>query len=438
MDVDEQRVRFVVAVSLEAKPFGQLCEEFGISRPTGYVWKERYREHGLSGIVERSRRPLRSPRQPPAELEQRVMELRERYPDWGARKLRVVLEREGIALGYSTIHRLLLRHDLVREADRRDVATGRFERTQPNELWQMDFKGGKQWGQAVGPLSVLDDHSRYVVRLHANGSTQGELVREQLESAFLECGLPQGMLMDHGVPWWGVHSPLGLTRLSVWLMKQGIQLHWCRVRHPQTQGKVERFHGELQRALERRGQASADTQAWLDEFRWEHNHVRPHEALGMRTPAEVWRPSARRYDPAPAAWRYPAGARVLKVDSWGKLHWGGRKWKLSSALCGERVQIVEIGSRAQVYYCSTLIRELDLGIQRSTIVERWIPEQVPPPKTVKDVLKHPVNHVLVLDTFRWLEWGCSKLNGQMKTPICERHADVGHYAGVSSGRHFCS
>jgi transposase InsO family protein len=380
MDVHEQRVRFVVAADLATKPFRQLCEEFGVSRPTGYEWAERYREDGLEGIVERSRRPLRSPRQTAPKLVQQVIELRQRYPDWGARKLRIVLKREGIELGYSTIHRILLHHDLVRDQDRRDVATQRFEREHPNELWQMDFKGPKQWNQTVGPLSVLDDHSRYLVVLQANGSTRGELVREQLESAFQWCGVPEGMLMDHGIPWWGGRAPLGLTQLSLWLMKQGVRLHWSGIRHPQTQGKVERFHGELQRALERRGTGALDGQAWLDSFRWEHNYVRPHEALGMRTPAELWHPSSRHYDPNPPRWEYPEGARVVKVDSWGKLRWGGRKWNLSSALCGERVQIVQIDQRAQVYYCATLIRELDLGTQRSTIVERWVPDQVPKPK----------------------------------------------------------
>jgi transposase InsO family protein len=380
MDVREQRVRFVVAADLATKPFRQLCEEFGVSRPTGYEWAERYREDGLEGIVERSRRPLRSPRQTAPKLVQQVIELRQRYPDWGARKLRIVLKREGIELGYSTIHRILLHHDLVRDQDRRDVATQRFEREHPNELWQMDFKGPKQWTQTVGPLSVLDDHSRYLVVLQANGSTRGELVREQLESAFQWCGVPEGMLMDHGIPWWGGRAPLGLTQLSLWLMKQGVRLHWSGIRHPQTQGKVERFHGELQRALERRGTGALDGQAWLDSFRWEHNYVRPHEALGMRTPAELWHPSSRHYDPNPPRWEYPEGARVVKVDSWGKLRWGGRKWNLSSALCGERVQIVQIDQRAQVYYCATLIRELDLGTQRSTIVERWVPDQVQKPK----------------------------------------------------------
>src|SRR5580704_5201381 len=121
-------------------------------------------------------------------------------------------------------------------------------------------------------------------------STHGAPVREQLEEAFERCGVPEGMLMDHGIPWWSQKSPSGRTHLSLWLMRQGIRLHWSGIRHPQTQGKVERFHGSLQRALQRRGWPLEKTQTWLDAYRWEHNHVRPHEALGMQTPATVGGP----------------------------------------------------------------------------------------------------------------------------------------------------
>ena len=131
---------------------------------------------------------------------------------------------------------------------------------------------------------MLDDHSRYLIALAANGSTQGAAVREQLEEAFQRCGVPEGMLMDHGTPWWSQQVPSGRTYLSLWLMRQGIRLDWSGIRHPQTQGKVERFHGSLQRVWERRGLPREQPQAWLDAYRWEHNHVRPHEALGMQTP----------------------------------------------------------------------------------------------------------------------------------------------------------
>lgn len=377
MDVQEQKVRFVVAATRQEKSFTALCQEFGISRPTGCLWRKRYQESGLTGIAERSRRPQQSPARTNAELEQHVVDMRRHYPDWGARKLQVLLARKNVELTRSTIHRILLRHDLVRDHDRHSQATSRFERSAPNELWQMDFKSPKGWNAAVGPLSVLDDHSRYLLVLQAVWSTHAELVREQLETAFTTCGLPDAMLMDHGIAWWSALAPTGTTGLTVWLMKQGIQLHWSGFRHPQTQGKVERFHGALERALQLRNAPRKQPQPWLDNYRWEHNHVRPHEALGMRTPASVWHKSERSYDPHPPRWEYAAGSKVLKVDCQGKLDFCGKRWKISRALRGEWVQLQTIEQRVLVYYCRTLIRELDLGTQRSTTVERWFSQSDP-------------------------------------------------------------
>jgi transposase InsO family protein len=373
MDVEEQKVKFVVAATRQKKSFTALCQEFGISRPTGCLWRKRYQAAGLAGIAERSRRPQQSPTRTTAELEQCVVKMRQRYPDWGARKLQVLLAREQVELTRSTIHRVLLRHDLVRDHDRHPQATSRFERSTPNELWQMDFKSPKGWNAAVGPLSVLDDHSRYLLVLQAVWSAHGELVREQLETAFASCGVPEAMLMDHGIPWWSARAPTGATRLTVWLMKQGIQLHWSGFRHPQTQGKVERFHGALERALWARGAPRNEPQPWLDAYRWEHNHVRPHEALGMQTPASVWHKSERNYDPHPPRWEYPAGAKVLKVGSHGNLDAYGARWKIAKALRGEWVQLEQVEQRVLVFYCRTLVRELDLKSRCSTAVERWLP-----------------------------------------------------------------
>jgi transposase InsO family protein len=379
MDVEEQKVKFVVAATRREKSFTALCQEFGISRPTGCLWRKRYEEAGLAGIAERSRRPRQSPTQTHAALEQCVVEMRQRYPDWGARKLQILLAREQVDLTRSTVHRILLRRGLVRDHDRHSQATTRFERSTPNELWQMDFKSPKGWNAAAGPLSVLDDHSRYLLVLHAVWSTHADLVREQLETAFATCGVPEAMLMDHGIPWWSARTPTGATRLTVWLMKQGIRLHWSGFRHPQTQGKVERFHGALERALQARGAPRKEPQSWLDAYRWEHNHVRPHEALGMQTPASVWHKSERRYDPHPPPWEYPTGSKVLKLDCQGKLDFHGMRWKISGPLRGERVQLELVEQRVLVYYCQTLIRELDLSSQHSTAVKRWLTpsEEVP-------------------------------------------------------------
>jgi transposase InsO family protein len=377
MEVQDQRVQFVILAMRQAEPFSVLCAQFGISRPTGYLWLERYREGGVAAIAERSRRPLQTPGRTGLALEQRVVQLRQRYPDWGARKLAVLLGREGIELPAGTIHRILLRYDLVREADRHSPAVKRFERERPNELWQMDFKGPKNWHRRIGPLSVIDDCSRYLIRLSDTGGLDGGLVKGQLELGFEQCGVPDGMLMDHGTPWWNWQSFAGRTQLSLWLMRQGIRLCWSGIRHPQTQGKVERFHGSLQRALDRRGVPTQEPQAWLDAFRLEHNHVRPHEALGMKTPAELWQPSSRRYNPCPPKWEYPEGAWTLKVDCQGTIDIGGRRWRIGKTLAGERVLIQPVEQRFLVFFCATLVRELDPSMKRSTIVERFIEKQKP-------------------------------------------------------------
>jgi hypothetical protein len=224
----------------------------------------------------------------------------------------------------------------------------------------MDFKGPKGWDKSVGPLSILDDHSRYLVRLHGTWTTSTEPVQEQLTAAFAECGLPQEMLMDHGTPWWDEQAPNGWTRLLVGIMKHGICCHFSGYRHPQTQGKVERFHGSLERARRRRGLRPEELgQEWLDQFRQEYNHLRPHEALGMQTPASVWHPSDRKYDGQPRPWEYKTGAEVVKLGSQGKVTIDGRRWSISKALAGEWVELKRAENRILVYYCNSLIRELD-------------------------------------------------------------------------------
>jgi len=291
---------------------------------------KRYRAGGIVSITEQSRRPLSSPRRTAAAIEERVVTLRVERPDWGARKLAVLLAREGVELPAATVHRILSRHGLVRVEDRHPPALGRFERAQPNQLWQMDFKSPKGWGQPVGPLSVLDDRSRYAITLFQTGTTRSEAVREQLEQAFTRAGLPEAMLMDHGVPWWNGASAGGWTQLTVWLMRQGVRLYLSRVRHPQTQGKVERFHGALERARRLRGLPEpALRQRWLDDFRQDYNHVRPHEALGMQTPASLWQPSLRAYVPNPETWQYPDGAEVYRLEKSGQLKLGGHRWQVA-------------------------------------------------------------------------------------------------------------
>jgi transposase InsO family protein len=373
VNVDEQRVLFVTAASRREKSFREVCAEFDISRPTGYEWLRRFTQGGIAGVVEKSRRPQNSPTQTAAAIEARVVALRKKHKDWGARKLRVLLASEQIFLPAITVHRILLRYGLVREQDQFRTAMQRFERGAANQMWQMDFKSPLGWSAPVGPLTILDDHSRYAIALQGTWSTRAAPVKQRLIEAFEQCGMPEEMLMDHGTPWWSMKAAAGWTWLTVWIMRQGIRPRLSGYRHPQTQGKVERFHGALQRAMQRRGlPAHGERQLWLDEFRHEYNHLRPHEALQMKTPAAVWSKSPRRYQAQAREWEYQAGAEVYRLSSEGRLFLKGRAWKITRALAGECVQVKQLDGRMLVYYCRSLVRELDLTTQRSTAVDRWV------------------------------------------------------------------
>ena len=166
------------------------------------------------------------------------------------------------------------------------------------------------------------------------------------------------MLMDHGTPWWNMQAAAGWTWLTVWLMKQGMKLHFSGYRHPQTQGKVERFHGSLEAARVKRDRSESEPeQAWYDAFRQEYNEERPHEALGMKTPGLVWRRSERGYQANPPAWEYETGAEVRRLGGAGQMTVEGRRWEISKALAGEWVQLIRIG-RGSWYSCRSLVRDL--------------------------------------------------------------------------------
>jgi transposase InsO family protein len=362
--VEDQRVQFVASMSRREKNLKSLCAEFEISRPTGYRWWKRYQLSGISGLQDRSRRPLRSPGQTAEAVEQQVVAMRKHRPDWGARKMQVLLRSQGVELPIGTIHRILVRKELIRERDQKRPATQRFERPDPNTLWQMDFKGPKGWHQPVGPLSVLDDCSRYALALQATGTTSEAAVREVLQAVFEQCGVPEQMLMDHGCPWWNDQGIRGWTRLAVWLMKQNIRLYFSGYNHPQTQGKVEHFHRSLTAALLRRGTPpDQQRQSWLDAFRHEHNHLRPHQALGMKTPDQIWHKSTRPFEKNPQPWNYPQGYETAQIQLCGQAKIDGRRYWISGALAGEQVGLLAVDSRVLVYYRQTLIRELDLGQQ---------------------------------------------------------------------------
>lgn len=380
-DKASQRIEFVLRAANGTCSFSQLCREYEISRPTGYLWLKRYREGNgqLMALVEKSRRPRRSPSKTNAAIETRVVELRKEY-GWGAKALQHVLERdEGIRLSRITVHRILDRNGEIRDEDRHRPATTRFERTQPNELWQMDFKGQFPMGsRQCFPLSVLDDHSRYLIALQALRGTGTDGVEQTLVRLFRNNGVPKEMLMDHGVPWWNAINGHGLTRLSIGLIQQGIQLRFSGIGHPQTQGKVERFHETLERSVKHRNVWPEELDQWQDQFtkiRDIYNHKRPHEALSMDVPASRYRPSTRSYQEHPKEWEYPTGSWIERLNNQGQWYWNGKYRFVCRALANQRVRIQELDQQLIVSYQHTWIRQLDPKTGRSTALV--FPENTP-------------------------------------------------------------
>jgi transposase InsO family protein len=382
MNVDEQRMQFVIRANSGKERMTVLCREFGISRPTGYLWRQRYRQTGsLTQVSERSRRPHRSPRRTESWKEQRIVALRQRV-GWGAKKLRVLLqEEEGVPLPVRTIHRILERHHLVSE-EAHGPAPNRFGRSEPNELWQMDSRGKYPLSDGeCHPLSIVDDHSRYAVGLYALPELSGAKAYPCLVQTFRSYGVPQSMLMDRGSLWWSAWNGWGLTRLSVRLIEQGIGLLYGRVRHPQTQGKVERFHRTLGQALRHRGVPPRFNEwaAALDEFRWSYNQRRPHEALGMKRPAERYQQSRQSYEERVKEWDYPAGSEVQRLNSQGMLTDQRHRWFVCGALADQRVRIERFDGKLLVSYRHMYIREIDLErrTSRALVVARGAAENAP-------------------------------------------------------------
>src|SRR5215472_3959912 len=307
--VVEQRLMFVMEARKRETPISSLCRRYEISRKTGYKWLKRYGDAGtIAALSDRSRRPRCSPTRTSRASEERVLAVRDEK-GWGAEAISLVIGKRGLKIPPITVHRILKRNGRVRPLEVDRIAGRRFARSSCNELAQMDFKGEYRLagGGKCYPLSLLDDCSRYLLGLWPLPTTEWLGVQEVLREHFRELGVPQELLMDHGSTWYANYNGHGLTRLSIWLIKQDIQLRYSGIHHPQTQGKVERFHGTLKRRTKHRGLPSTmrEWQAWAAEFRDEYNCERPHQALGMKTPLEVYtRDNLRPYQEQPREWEY--------------------------------------------------------------------------------------------------------------------------------------
>lgn len=339
------RIEFVSLVSQGGISFSEACRRFGVSRPTGYRWWSRYQAEGKAGLANQSSRPHHSPGQTTTAMEQAVITLRDEHPTWGGRKIRAVLGRQGLTgvPSASTITAILRRHDrLGQDSVHARGPWQRFVYAAPNDLWQLDFKG--HFPLATGrchPLTVLDDCSRYVLGLFACANEQDLTVQAHLTSLFRRYGLPWRMLADNGSPWGSTMPNQPLTRLSVWLLRLGIEVRHGRFYHPQTQGKVERVHRTIKAdLLQHQRYPSLDAaQSAFTDWRQTYNQLRPHDALDLDVPASHYQSSVRSFpDPLPAV-DYGEGELVRTVRTHGEISYRGQRYLISLALRGQPIAL---------------------------------------------------------------------------------------------------
>ena len=348
--VMEERLRFVARL-LENEPMTELCREFGISRKTGYKIFNRYKEHGLEAFTDRSRRPVRYANQLPDQIETRIVHLKREKPHWGARKIRELLLRQldgdFRVPAISTVHAVLDRHGLVKRMGRkrrRATGTPLSAGAAPNDLWCADFKGEFKLGNGryCYPLTVTDYASRFVLLCEALESTQERMALTAFDRLFAERGLPSAIRSDNGVPFASPNGLFNLSKLSIWWLRLGITIERIKPGKPQQNGRHERMHLTLKTEATRPpGMNSLQQQARFDDFVEEFNTQRPHEALAMLTPIDVYVPSARPYRGLTEL-AYPFHDRDVLVTACGRICMHRKRINISTVLAGQKVGLKEV------------------------------------------------------------------------------------------------
>jgi putative transposase len=348
----DERLRFVARV-LEGEKMAVLCREFDISRKTGYKLFSRYKDCGLEGLTDRSRRPYRQAGRLPFQVETLIVRLRQEHPSWGAPKIREKLRRQHSQItlpAISTVHAVLDRHGLVprgrRRSHYRSQGTYLSQPTAPNDLWCADYKGEFMLAdhRYCYPLTISDFASRYLLCCDALGTTKERYAFTVFERAFKDFGLPLAIRTDNGVPFAST-AFFGLSRLSVWWLRLGIGLERIKPGNPQQNGRHERMHLTLKKEATRpAGKNLLQQQAKFDRFIECYNQERPHQALNMRYPAEIYQLSTRPYQGL-SDLEYPFHDRAITVTCCGRLCFDGRKINLSQVFAGQTVGIREVSEK---------------------------------------------------------------------------------------------
>jgi len=349
----DERLKFIAKL-IDGEKMAVVCREFGISRVTGYKIFNRYKDCGLDGLQDRSRRPYRHANRLPFQIERAILQTKREYPSWGAPKIREKLMREYPMIkkppAKSTVHAVLDRHDLVkRRRKRRHKAEGTplSAPHSPNNLWCADYKGEFMLGNKkyCYPLTITDYSSRYLLACEGLDSTKSTFAFTVFERVFKEYGLPEGIRTDNGVPFASANALFGLSKLSVWWLRLGISIERIKPGHPEQNGRHERMHLTLkQEATKPASFNFLQQQERFDEFVGVYNNDRPHQALNGLYPGELYTPSARIYQ-LPEEPQYPFHDRTVRVTSCGRICIGKRKISLSTVFAGQPVGIREVADK---------------------------------------------------------------------------------------------
>lgn len=378
------RKEFVLQASQERSNVSELCRRYGISRKTGYKWLERYEAGGERPFEDRSRRPKRSPEQTAGAWVERVIRVREKHPAWGARKIRVVLAREYAGEDLpapSTLHKILAQQGYIVQEEHAQRHWNRFEHEGPNHLWQMDFKGHFAYEQGrCHPLTILDDHSRFSLSLEACKEETRTTVQPLLIETFRRYGLPERINVDNGSPWGSLFECARYTVLSVWLIRIGVKVSYSRPRHPQTNGKAERFHRTLKKEVlePHYFRSLAHIQAYFDQWRDNYNLERPHEGIGMEVPAKRYQASYRAYPEVLPEIAYDSSDCVRKVDCRGRVSMQGRAIFVGMPFSKEYIAIRPTSNSdvVQIVYAHQPLGEIDLSrLPKGSIINLYSKNQ---------------------------------------------------------------
>jgi len=348
----DERLRFVARL-LDGEKMAALCREFDVSRKTGYKIFQRYKDCGLDGLTDRSRRPYRHANRLPFQIEKLIVQLKRERPSWGAPKIREKLRRLHSDIqtpAISTVHAVLYRHGLVnRGRKRRYQAQGTTlsRPLRPNDLWCADYKGEFMLADKryCYPLTISDFASRYLLTCEALSTTQEIYAFTVFERVFKERGLPKAIRTDNGVPFASPHALYGLSKLSVWWLRLGIHIERIKPGHPEQNGRHERMHLTLKKeATKPTAKNFLQQQAKFYDFIDYYNHQRPHQALDMKYPAELYRNSPRPYRGL-GELEYPFHDRTITITHCGRICLGKRKINLSTVFAGQNVGIKEVSDK---------------------------------------------------------------------------------------------